>query len=297
MQFIRFTFLSALLLAAAAFGQSNLPACKGSDTTKWSNCIGTATFKNSVYVGEWKGGKSHGQGTETRSDGAKYVGEFKNDQYNGQGTITFADGNKYVGEFKDGTYNGQGTATFANGDKYVGEYKNNNRNGQGTATYSDGNKYVGEFKDDKANGQGIYTTADGKRQEGTSYMVNWSEQGHTEKTRHMRTLLRDYVLVLKNTGVRHGTEALGLRWRDIAFIKRGDERYLQFTVTGKTGRRTLIAAHHTEEYLRRLQLRQPTLAKFSFEDLLKKKINQPVFKLATGETTKNLAGTFRVSIQ
>ena len=127
-----------------------------------------------------------------------------------------------------------------------------------------------------------------------SYMVNWSEQGHTEKTRHMRALLRDYVLVLKNTGVRHGTEALGLRWRDIAFIKRGDERYLQFTVTGKTGRRTLIAAHHTEEYLRRLQLRQPTLAKFTFEDLLKKKINQPVFKLASGETTKNLAGTFRV---
>ena len=41
-------------------------------------------------------------------------------------------------------------------------------------------------------------------------MVNWSEQGHTEKTRQMRALLRDYVLVLKNTGVRHGTEALAL---------------------------------------------------------------------------------------
>jgi hypothetical protein len=34
-----------------------------------------------------------------------------------------------------------------------------------------------------------------------SYMVNWSEQGHTEKTRQMRALLRDYVLVLKNTGI------------------------------------------------------------------------------------------------
>ena len=127
-----------------------------------------------------------------------------------------------------------------------------------------------------------------------SYMVNWSEQGHTEKTRQMRALLRDYVLVLKNTGMRHGTEALGLRWRDIAFIKRGAEQYLQFTVTGKTGKRTLIATHHTEEYLRRLQLRQPTLAKFTFEDLLKKKVNQPVFKMSSGETTKNLAGTFRV---
>jgi integrase len=127
-----------------------------------------------------------------------------------------------------------------------------------------------------------------------SFMVNWSEQGHTEKTRHMRALLRDYVLVLKNTGMRHGTEALGLRWRDIAFIKRGAEQYLQFTVSGKTGKRTLIATHHTEEYLRRLQLRQPSLAKMSFDDLLKKKVNQPVFKMASGETTKNLAGTFRV---
>jgi integrase len=127
-----------------------------------------------------------------------------------------------------------------------------------------------------------------------SFMVNWSEQGHTEKTRQMRALLRDYVLVLKNTGMRHGTEALGLRWRDIAFIKRGAEQYLQFTVTGKTGKRTLIATHHTEEYLRRLQLRQPSLAKFTFEDLLKKKVNQPVFKMASGETTKNLAGTFRI---
>ena len=127
-----------------------------------------------------------------------------------------------------------------------------------------------------------------------SFMVNWSEQGHTEKTRQMRALLRDYVLVLKNTGMRHGTEALGLRWRDIAFIKRGAEQYLQLTVTGKTGKRTLIAAHHTEEYLRRLQLRQPELVKFTFEELLGKRVNQPVFKLSTGETTKNLAGTFRV---
>ena len=128
----------------------------------------------------------------------------------------------------------------------------------------------------------------------SSFMVKWSKKGHTEKTRHMRTLLRDYVLVLKNTGMRHGTEALGLKWRDIEFIKTDKEVYLQLTVTGKTGRRTLIANHHTEEYLRRLQLRQPELAKMTFEALLGKRVNQPVFKLSTGKTTKNLAGTFRV---
>jgi integrase len=128
----------------------------------------------------------------------------------------------------------------------------------------------------------------------TSFMVKWSEKGHTEKTKQMRTLLRDYVLVLANTGMRHGTEALGLKWKDIEFVMLNKVPYIHMHVDGKIGKRTLIANHHTENYLRRLQMRQPALAKLSFEALLKKKVNEPVFKLASGETTKNLAGTFRV---
>jgi len=129
----------------------------------------------------------------------------------------------------------------------------------------------------------------------TSFMVKWSEKGHTEKTKQMRALLRDYILVLANTGMRHGTEAINLKWTDIAFIKRGEEKYLQMTVSGKRGRRTLIARHHTEVYLERLYKRQPHLARYAtLEKLLAKKINEPIFKLASGETTKNLAGTFRV---
>lgn len=129
----------------------------------------------------------------------------------------------------------------------------------------------------------------------TGYMPKWAEKGHTAKTREMRELLRDYVLVLANTGMRHGTEAMNLKWRDIVFIKKAQEQYLQFTVTGKRGRRTLIARHNTEIYLQRLYKRQPLLEKHSsLAKLLDKKINEPVFKLASGEVTKNLAGTFRV---
>lgn len=37
----------------------------------------------------------------------------------------------------------------------------------------------------------------------------------------MRELLRDYVLILANTGIRHGTEAINLNWRHIEwFINR-----------------------------------------------------------------------------
>jgi len=38
----------------------------------------------------------------------------------------------------------------------------------------------------------------------TSFMPTWAKKGHMEKTVHMRELLRDYVLILANTGMRHG---------------------------------------------------------------------------------------------
>jgi hypothetical protein len=167
MQFIKFILLSTLLLAGSVFGQSNLPACKGSDTTKWSNCIGTKTFENGTkYVGQWKAGKSNGQGTETYANGTKYVGQWKDDNYNGQGTLTQSNSDKYEGQWRNGKPHGQGTDTHADGRKYVGEFKYGKRNGQGTFTFSDGRKYVGEFKDENFHGQGIFTAADGKRQEG-----------------------------------------------------------------------------------------------------------------------------------
>ena len=77
----------------------------------------------------------------------KYVGDYKDGKYHGQGTYTFANGSKYVGEWKDGKRHGQGTLTEVNGSKYVGEFKDDKFHGQGTLTHPDGRKYVGEFKD------------------------------------------------------------------------------------------------------------------------------------------------------
>ena len=125
------------------------------------------------------------------------------------------------------------------------------------------------------------------------YMPHWIDKGHTAKTNQMRRLLRDYVLVLSNTGIRHGTEALGLRWRDIEWINKDGERYLKLTVSGKVGKRTAIARHNTETYLRRIQERHAHIAKLTFDALLKKKLNEKVFVLEDGTETKSLAGTFR----
>ena len=127
----------------------------------------------------------------------------------------------------------------------------------------------------------------------TAFMVRWSKKGHMEKTKQMRELLRDYVLILANTGMRHGTEALGLKWRDIAWVVRRGERYIQITVSGKTGKRELIAYHHTEDYLKRIAERDENLRDKSFDDILKAKLDLPVFRLASGAETKSLNGSFR----
>jgi integrase len=127
----------------------------------------------------------------------------------------------------------------------------------------------------------------------TSFMPSWSKKGHMQKTIHMRELLRDYVLILANTGMRHGTEALNLKWRDVEWIVKNNERYIQFTVNGKTGKRTLIARHNTEDYLKRIQMRFVDMEKMEFDTLLKKRMDTYVFRLRTGETTKALNGTFR----
>jgi hypothetical protein len=44
----------------------------------------------------------------------------------------------------------------------------------------------------------------------------WVHEGRAGKSRDMRLLLRDYILILANTGMRHGTEAQNLRWKNIS---------------------------------------------------------------------------------
>jgi hypothetical protein len=92
---------------------------------------GKGTWTSSVgeYVGEWKDGKEHGQGTYTWSSGTKYVGEYKDGKHHGKGTKTWGkgewEGDKYVGQFKDNLFHGQGTYTFANGIVRKGIFENN----------------------------------------------------------------------------------------------------------------------------------------------------------------------------
>ena len=72
-----FYTLILVLLASTSYGQSNLPACKGNDVSKWSNCIGQETINDRhQYKGEFLNGRRHGLGVLD----VLYL-DFKGDKY------------------------------------------------------------------------------------------------------------------------------------------------------------------------------------------------------------------------
>ena len=50
-------------------------------------------------------------------------------------------------------------------------------------------------------------------------MPSWINSGKAGKPTDMRHLMRDYVLIMANTGMRHGTEALNLKWKHVTLFE------------------------------------------------------------------------------
>ena len=121
----------------------------------------------------------------------------------------------------------------------------------------------------------------------------WNAKGREGKTRQMRQLLYDYVLILTNSGIRHGTEAANLQWRHIRIEKERDRNILLFYVNGKTGGREIVARHNCVVYLKRIHSRTSSIKDIPFTELLKQKLDQPVFCLPDGTVSKNLRQTFQ----
>ena len=102
-----------------------LPKCIGEDTIKWTMCEGAFTYLDgSIYVGEWKDGSRHGNGTLTYEDGREYIGGWRIGLHHGQGTFTYLDGSIYIGGWMQSERHGQGTLIENNGKKYTGQFRN-----------------------------------------------------------------------------------------------------------------------------------------------------------------------------
>jgi len=96
-----------------------------------------------------------------------------------------------------------------------------------------------------------------------------------------------------NTGMRHGTEALGICWNLIEWHTQDGKRCLRIWVDGKTGGRWLIAKRRAIEPLQRLHQRQPKLAHLSFDGLLQSGCRELLFKTTSGYQPHRIDGTFR----
>jgi len=98
-----------------------------------------------------------------------------------------------------------------------------------------------------------------------AYFPAWIERARDDKSKEIRTLLRDYVEVLLDTGARPGDELMNLQWKQVKFVmtprseKTGEyyqeepsdqppeeivvgglNRSCEMVVSGKTGRRTIL---------------------------------------------------------
>jgi integrase len=102
-------------------------------------------------------------------------------------------------------------------------------------------------KGTKSESRGSFTDAEYKKI--YTALRTWHNKTKNEKAAATRETLRNYVLFLANTGVRHGTEALGLRWRNIEWHVKDGERYLMVNVDGKTRKRAAVARDRVEDYL------------------------------------------------
>ena len=114
------------------------------------------------------------------------------------------------------------------------------------------------------------------------------------KAAETRETLRNYVLFLANTGIRHGTEALGLRWRNIEWYERDGERYLAINVDGKTNKRTAIARDRVVDFLWRQAQHNVKIQVADFDALIALKSNELVFTTRLGAvvTVHNLNAAF-----
>ena len=125
-----------------------------------------------------------------------------------------------------------------------------------------------------------------------SYTETWQKSSYTARTALMRTLCSFYIEFLVNTGVRHGTEALPLRWKHLQWHFAGNKRYLRIWVSGKTGPRYLIARNAVVKVLERV-MKWQKLPYSGLNAVIEAKLDALIFRLPTGEQISNMENIFR----
>jgi len=134
---------------------------------------------------------------------------------------------------------------------------------------------------------------------------HWSTRAtHRHKDAEIKLLLYDYVLILSNSGIRHGREAMEITWRNISFEKsRKGNDIVSINVIKRKGRkateerRTVVVRHNAfsdvKKVLTRIKDRNAKLAGKTLEEIIKQRIDEPLFVLSDGTQPKRMDGTFK----
>ncbi|WP_139834130.1 tyrosine-type recombinase/integrase [Marivita cryptomonadis] len=146
-------------------------------------------------------------------------------------------------------------------------------------------------------GRGSYTLDEYK----TIYTAlrSFHQKTKDAKAAATRETLRNYVLFLANTGIRHGKEALALCWQHIEWHTKDGERYLAINVDGKTKKRKIIARDRVVDFLDRQSQLNPRLTHTTFDQLVTAKSNEPIWTTRLGEVIRvaNVNRAFNTLLQ
>lgn len=131
-------------------------------------------------------------------------------------------------------------------------------------------------------------------------MRKWMhEQKSNAKWRYTRELLRDYVLILANSGMRVG-EANSLRVGDLVKFKDENDRELYgFNVDGKTGKRFVVLRSNANRYVdRTIERNWRWQAEWQYTaDERGEKPNDYLFKMVDGSKIITLIDQFNVVLE
>ena len=123
------------------------------------------------------------------------------------------------------------------------------------------------------------------------FMQSWQKLGNLDYDRIMRPLLCAYVEFLLLTGMRHGTESMGIEWRHCEWYASEGQRYIRVWVDGKTGGRWLIAKHEAEAVLIKLHSLQPDIALKPIEQVMGRDTKY-LFRRPDGQRPRTFNGMF-----
>ena len=123
------------------------------------------------------------------------------------------------------------------------------------------------------------------------FMQSWQKLGNLDYDRIMRPLLCAYVEFLLLTGMRHGTESMGIEWRHCEWYASEGQRYIRVWVDGKTGGRWLIAKHEAQAVLITLHSLQPDIANKPIEQVMGRDTKY-LFRRPDGQRPRTFNGMF-----